>query len=529
MYSVKIQELKLNKKNMYFLCTMDRGNIFTTINLKNRLEKRYNTKLIFLLYKKYEFIVKLINEDAYIIVDECSSSEIVELCQKCPKPAKGKVFVADFNKHDYFDDSYHPMCVKYNHFYDLPEEEYFTYKVRIPQINDELKARVTDIAPLDKIVMLCADANSAQPLKDGFWEELAEKLKAEGFVPISSVMRQENAVKGSIYLDMNMEEALQLAYNCHAVYALRSGFCDMCIGLKEKLHVFYPNEVWYNECGFALNYNIHDIEEKVIRDCLLNMSLDNDKIYILCSTDLNEAFATMNLKDKLMAKYKSDIIFIIWGHEGFLADLISDIQYIKIHPYESMMNDIREICRKNSKPEKGKIFVSDFLAYDGFYNKFPTLCSKFNNIFKLPKNNYLTYKINTPKPAFEIESKVNSIAPYNKIILFCPEAHSKLPLKKVIWEELAKKLKAEGFIILSCVTNSKDTIPGTEYMRLFPGFVTSLAYNCHSVYSVRNEFSDLLVGLREKLTVFYPDKNCYKKYNFEKNYNIHDINEKVIE
>ena len=39
---------------------------------------------------------------------------------------------------------------------------------------------------------------------------------------------------------MTSQEAVELAFNCHSVYSLRSGFCDLLYTRGNRLTVYYP-------------------------------------------------------------------------------------------------------------------------------------------------------------------------------------------------------------------------------------------------------------------------------------------------
>ena len=153
---------------------------------------------------------------------------------------------------------------KYNQFFKLPKDEKFTYKIIPPEIDEGLKNKITRIAPLDKIIMICPHTQFMPLLEYEFWEKLIESLNAKGYEVITNAMNPKRAIVGASYIDMTVKETIELAYNCHAVYAIRSGLCDLFVGLRDRLHVFYPEEEWYNYASFKTNYNIHDIEEMVI-------------------------------------------------------------------------------------------------------------------------------------------------------------------------------------------------------------------------------------------------------------------------
>ena len=164
--------------------------------------------------------------------------------------------------------------------------------------------KVEKTAPLDKIVLFSPHAVSLSDLPENFWEKEAEKLKKQGFVVVSSVLKPQDAVAGTVYIPLNCEEAFCLAYHCHAVYVLRSGFADLCFQLGDKLTVFYPTPESYAFFSMNAFYNRSDIIEKITEN---RQNEDIKRMYLFSKIRL---FKTVKKEQDEMFLYSFYILFI---------------------------------------------------------------------------------------------------------------------------------------------------------------------------------------------------------------------------
>ncbi len=119
--------------------------------------------------------------------------------------------------------------------------------------------------------------------------------------------------------------------------------------------------------------------------------------------------------------------------------------------------------------------------------------------------NTIQTKLPTKYPAIsqKFAKKIEEIAPLDKIVLFAPEAQSFKMLDERIWETLAKEIKSKGFEIISNVMQPENCIKGTHYLQMSLEEVIALAMHCHSVFSLRSGFCDVIATKGKNLYVFY--------------------------
>ncbi len=163
-----------------------------------------------------------------------------------------------------------------------------------PDISESLLKKVSRIAPLDKIVLFAPEAQSFKMLDERIWETLAQEIKSQGFEIISNVIKPENCIKGTHYLQMSLEEVIALAMHCHSVFSLRSGFCDVIAAKGKNLYVFYTPEM-----GDMAYYSLNNLFKlpSPVHEYLLTSS--QKKSLIWQGVDLLK-----NINRKWLPKYK---------------------------------------------------------------------------------------------------------------------------------------------------------------------------------------------------------------------------------
>ena len=108
-----------------------------------------------------------------------------------------------------------------------------------PNISSKLQSTLRQVAPLDKVVLLCPEANTSFGMSSKFWEKLVKKYQRKGYSVVTNAVKPQNDIKGSIHLDMSLSDAVALAMKCAKVHALRSGFTDLIFEKGRDLTVYY--------------------------------------------------------------------------------------------------------------------------------------------------------------------------------------------------------------------------------------------------------------------------------------------------
>ena len=107
-------------------------------------------------------------------------------------------------------------------------------------ISAELLSRV---GGYKNLVLLCPQANSIATVEPGFWIELANFLKQDGFEP---VFMNASYSRGFDTIDFPLNESIPLCNNIKGVVSLRSGFCDLISSCSAAKVILYPKIQWYS-------------------------------------------------------------------------------------------------------------------------------------------------------------------------------------------------------------------------------------------------------------------------------------------
>jgi hypothetical protein len=125
---------------------------------------------------------------------------------------------------------------------------------------------------MDKTALLLPEARTMARLKRGFWEKLARELREQGFTVVQSYSNEDFKIEGVEALPDDLYCVTAFAIHCSAVYALRSGLCEVIADKAKRLTVFYPTQKDYSYC--YMNYdNVENIlvsakDNKTAYSCL---------------------------------------------------------------------------------------------------------------------------------------------------------------------------------------------------------------------------------------------------------------------
>lgn len=258
------------KDRLYFISSFGYGDTMILAGYKNAIEEQYGAKIHFIIKPEHEVVMKIFGITDYSL-KSFNNSELKAIAQNNNEIKLGELYIA------------HPMFAKggkeildayckgefnflelYIKNLNLSQSAKFQKPIYTPQINKNLENKIKEIAPINKIILLSPEAFSSKTISNSFWEREVERLTSKGFIVVSSVLNKENAIKGTIYLDLNMEEAIALGLNCADVYAIRSGFVDLFVLFSNKINIVYPDVATYDSCNFGRNFNNKEVNEIVI-------------------------------------------------------------------------------------------------------------------------------------------------------------------------------------------------------------------------------------------------------------------------
>lgn len=253
---IKPENMNLDKNKYYFLCAAGIGDTMIVCGFYNALKNKYNSEITLLIPEKQEFIVKMFGITDYKIVNlgykniQQVIKKYTKLSNKCPEPQKGKVYLAHWIFHNemqdliipiYYRKSKQPFLDIYKKFLGLDLKTPFENIINIPKLSNKVEKQLLQLGDIENIVILSPEATSTPKLNNKFWEKLAIELNKKGHIVISNVINEKNKIKNTHYLKLSLKDSIALAYKCHSVYSVRSGFCDLCYQLNEKLNVYYTD------------------------------------------------------------------------------------------------------------------------------------------------------------------------------------------------------------------------------------------------------------------------------------------------
>jgi len=250
-----MSELKdLIKKDRYnFLSPYGLGDTMMLCGFKDAWEKKNKGKIHFIIKPSHEVVMKMYGITDYSIYKfkkEWFKPEFIDIAKKTPVPTMGEIFIA--HPHFHSDKLKEFLARTDNVDTDVPFEDFYREFLEIPMdselilptktfdISDSLREKLAEFGDLQDITLLLPEAQSLPPLPKEFWKKLARKAKKQGPV-IQYAYDPNQRIHGVPFVDLTIEEIIELSTKCHVVYAYRSGMCDMIGAFVKNLIVFYPN------------------------------------------------------------------------------------------------------------------------------------------------------------------------------------------------------------------------------------------------------------------------------------------------
>lgn len=264
---------------------------------------------------------------------------------------------------------------------------------------------------------------------------------------------------------------------------------------------------------------------------LQDIELQNDKYYFLCVAGLGDTMLACGFRKAFEEKYNGKIHFLIKKSQEIVMKMyqITDFTIINMDKL-----DLIGIGTQTPSPAKGQIFPAHPCYIPSLKSFFNPIYFQYSNVrfkdwflqfLKLDKDAQFEEPTNYPVMSDNFKAKVNKIAPVEKIVMFCPEATSVLPLDEIFWEYKAKEMAAQGYTVISNVTKPRKCVTGTVYLEMTTEEAVTLAMECSAVYSLRSGFCDLIYKKGKDLNVYYTNHAAYYIFNLNVLFSRNDINE----
>ena len=265
-----MKALVIQKDLYYFLSPYGIGDTMILCGYKPALERKLHGQIHLLLKPSQEIVAKMYGMADYTVVN-CSVEDYERLGKAISKPTQGRVFVAhpDFVKRGRsplkkFQELEIRFLDLYRGFLELPAHAEIEQPRCMPSLPEALRQKVEAIAPLDKTVLICPEANSMNMLPHKFWEKLIEEFKADGLSVLCNAVDPANIIHGSHYMPLSLEESVALGLACKKVHSLRSGFCDLINSKGEDLTTYYYDSRTKYLYDLNLLHNRTDINQPLL-------------------------------------------------------------------------------------------------------------------------------------------------------------------------------------------------------------------------------------------------------------------------
>lgn len=272
-----IDELLLcvKKDCFYFVNCGNLGDLYYLCLFKEAVEQKYKGRIIFVIREHERLVCELFNIRDFISCDRDLIAQFyypqwIKTPNTKSVPTLGKFYPA------------HPMFLQkpqawditnmrdyFLRFLDLPQDTKIKLPTSLPQMNDNLKAKINKIAPLGKIILFLPETTSCPCLPMVIFKKECEKLVKQGYFIIVNIPKHKEYKRfftQNVYdLDLSVKECFTLALSCAGVVAVRSGFVDLISVHVKDLKIYYTAFVHWFVCH-CLENELGKLEEKFVYD-----------------------------------------------------------------------------------------------------------------------------------------------------------------------------------------------------------------------------------------------------------------------
>lgn len=268
---VKLREIERFREEVESLCKADEynlllhkhlGDIFYAISLRKTFELHTGKRLHFIVRPRYAFLLDMCGVTNYSIYDskwmeegardekfpympEAShASHHFDMIAKdlFPSvPVMGQPFILDGEMVNfYLFTNYWCRLWSYN-LLNRTDFQYPVLRGKVP-MSDEGQRILSQLqAPLEKIILLAPDAATAIELPVEIWDALAAEFFKKGYVLVVNSKKYSIKHATSVFaLGLSLPDVIALGQRCAYVFSLRSGLCDVLVGIGKRLYAFYP-------------------------------------------------------------------------------------------------------------------------------------------------------------------------------------------------------------------------------------------------------------------------------------------------
>ena len=244
-----LQELARNLKSdrYYFVSMHSAGDTYYLCSLKSALERKLQGKIVFIIKPSHQAVLEIFANESYIICENQlikkfhHTPQCFEFDSVVSTPTLGALFPAHpdiLQKH-----IVSTNMLNWNlQWLDLPLDTKGDLPSNLPKLSEILRDKIEKIAPLDKIFLLCPEANTYPILPSIIFKSECENLLNQGYKIIVNIPNHKEYTRyfsdGVYDLDLSLKDAIALALCCAGVISTRSGFCDIIAPHCKNLKIY---------------------------------------------------------------------------------------------------------------------------------------------------------------------------------------------------------------------------------------------------------------------------------------------------
>ena len=279
-------------------------------------------------------------------------------------------------------------------------------------------------------------------------------------------------------------------------------------------------------------------DEEQAKDAVILLELQGrlapDSYYYLCNGGMGHTMLVCAYKHELERRLNAPIVLLVTEKHAFIPQMYCIQEYVEVD-LENV--NLERIASLYPNPEKGNIYVTHPFTHPEAENYYRPVHGLYSSVRYLPwllkfmnlsETSPFRFPEQYPIITNELKRKLALFGPLDKIALFFPEAQTLACIAARIWKEKAKELTEEGFVVLSCVKDKRNTISGTTYVDMSAEEAIALGVRCGRVYCMRSGIAELLAVKGKDLYVYYPSHAVFYIYSVNSMLGLRDINEKIV-
>ena len=267
---VELEQLEQFYEEVKNLCKTDEynlvlhkhlGDIFYAVSLREEFERHTGRKLHFIVRPDHVFLLRMLGATNYSV---CAFQWMERIARTAEYPwlppaahashrfdvivkdvflsipVLGEPFILDGEQvHFYLFGCY--WCRLWsNNLLGRTDFQYPVPRGEVPMSSEGEKI-LSSLAPSEKIILLAPDAATATELPVEIWDALAEEFSKKGYTAIVNSKKYHIKHTTSAFdLGLSLPDVIALGQRCAYVFSLRSGLCDVLVGIGKCLYAIYP-------------------------------------------------------------------------------------------------------------------------------------------------------------------------------------------------------------------------------------------------------------------------------------------------